>query len=109
LVGFINQLTAKKIDQANVVKLDVRDYEEKVQAIEAVYKRALNLLEEQVKSLQRERHREASPDGLLDVAPGIPGAIAGAFVGFAVGGPIGAAAGAMIGEPIANRGNCEIM
>jgi hypothetical protein len=51
LFSFINQLAAKKIGQANVVELDVRDYEEKIQEMEKNYQEELTLMGSQIESL----------------------------------------------------------
>jgi hypothetical protein len=50
LVSFINQLTAKKIVSEEVAKLDVRDYEEKIQEMEKNYQEELTLMRSQIES-----------------------------------------------------------
>jgi hypothetical protein len=55
LVSFINQLAAKKIDQANVAKLDVREDEEKIEEMEKKYQEELEPLRNQLKFLQAEQ------------------------------------------------------
>jgi GTP-binding protein EngB required for normal cell division len=59
LVRFINQLAAKRIDQANIDKLNVRDYNENVQAMEKAYKDKLESMRKQVESLEEEKRRQA--------------------------------------------------